>query len=415
VGVANDNDPFIEEQKKRVGERPYFDGPEEENNTPPKKEPPKQGSLEPRERLTPSTPANDVATKRGNLFSRAWDKTKEISGTVGKKTSGFLEKIGGKFGIKAGEKGLEKGLGSGLKRVAGKHIPGLGVALGGLFAYQRWKAGDKLGALGEVVSAGLGQAGNGYAQAGSLAIDAGLMAKDAGVFGGSTEEGAAKPAERTVGSMEPGRKPPLAANDNVAKPSLWNKVKGFGSRAIGKTKGLFSSKTGGMLSKASGFLGKAGKFAGRLLGKAALPLAAGMALYDGYQGWNADPNATTGQKFMNAGRNVLSGLTFGLVDSTEDKIAAGEYTGSQISPAENKMTAGLETGNNNMSSAIGSVTKDAKVADTPNINVPPPTVIQQPVPVGGRGGNNIADRLREDTVRTEDNSWQRYQNRRMFG
>jgi hypothetical protein len=90
-------------------------------------------------------------------------------------------------------------------------------------------------------------------------------------------------------------------------------------------------KASGLLSKAHG-LAKGLGFAGRVAGKLALPLAAGMAAYDGYKGFNADPNATTGQKFKNAGRNVLSGLTFGMVDSTEDKMAAGEYTGTQKKP-----------------------------------------------------------------------------------
>lgn len=89
-------------------------------------------------------------------------------------------------------------------------------------------------------------------------------------------------------------------------------------------------------TKAPGRLGRLGsraggllRGAGRVLGKVALPLAAGMAAYDAYQGATADPEATTGQKFRNAGRNVLSGLTFGLVDSVEEKMADGSYQGAQ--------------------------------------------------------------------------------------
>ena len=65
--------------------------------------------------------------------------------------------------------------------------------------------------------------------------------------------------------------------------------------------------------------------AARVAGKLAAPLAIGMAAYDAFKGFNADENATTGQKFQNAGRNILSGLTFGLVDSTEDKMEDGSY------------------------------------------------------------------------------------------
>jgi hypothetical protein len=50
----------------------------------------------------------------------------------------------------------------------------------------------------------------------------------------------------------------------------------------------------------------------RILGKLALPLTAGMAAYDAYQGFNADPNASFGGKMANAGKSALSGMTFGL-------------------------------------------------------------------------------------------------------
>ena len=108
------------------------------------------------------------------------------------------------------------------------------------------------------------------------------------------------------------------------------------------------SKAGSVLSKASPGLVKGLGFAGRVAGKLALPLAAGMAAYDGYKGFNADPNATTGQKFKNAGRNVLSGLTFGLVDSTEDKMAAGEYTGTQKGAVEKPSGGGFFSRNKGM-------------------------------------------------------------------
>jgi hypothetical protein len=95
------------------------------------------------------------------------------------------------------------------------------------------------------------------------------------------------------------------------------------------------TKSAGVLSKipGAGLLGGAGKalgFAGRIAGKAALPLALGMSAYDAYKGFTADEKATTSQKFLNAGRNVASGLTFGLIDSTQDKMASGEYAGTQV-------------------------------------------------------------------------------------
>jgi hypothetical protein len=122
-------------------------------------------------------------------------------------------------------------------------------------------------------------------------------------------------------------------------------VAGKATGAIGNV----ASKAGGLVSKGAGLLGKAGPgllkglgAVGRVAGKFAAPLAIGMAAYDAYKGWNADPNATTGQKFKNAGRNILSGLTFGLVDSTQDKMDKGEYTGTQVAPpgAEGAAPAG---------------------------------------------------------------------------
>lgn len=209
-----------------------------------------------------------------------------------------------------------------------------------------------------------------------------------------------------------------------------------------------ASKVGGVLGKAGGILGKGLGVAGRVAGKLALPLAAGMALYDGYKGFTADPNATTGQKFKNAGRNVLSGLTFGLVDSTEDKIAKGEYTGTQkpvqgtaepvtksgegffsknkgmlmgaaLGPAGmvggalyDKMssnTAKTETGRNVDSALIEAGTAATK--EKMQINVPPPTVINQ----GGGGGNSAPTITAPGgvrNVRSDDPTWLRFQQKR---
>ena len=222
---------------------------------------------------------------------------------------------------------------------------------------------------------------------------------------------------------------------------------------LGKIAGGASSlgsKAGSILSKASPGLVKGLGFAGRVAGKLALPLAAGMAAYDGYKGFNADPNATTGQKFKNAGRNVLSGLTFGMVDSTEDKMAAGEYAGTQkkpkvgsVEPAAKKdtgsffsknkgaiagaalgpvgMLAGAaydklspsksktETGKNMDGALIEQGTAATK--DKMQINVPPPTVINQ----GGGGGQappQITFPGGVGNVRSNDPTWLRFQERR---
>jgi len=72
----------------------------------------------------------------------------------------------------------------------------------------------------------------------------------------------------------------------------------------------------------------------------------------------------------------------------------------------------LETGNNTAATNLKEMTESAKEDNAPVINVPPPTVIQQPAaPQQNNGGGSLP----MDTVRTEDSSWQRFQNKRSFG
>ena len=85
-------------------------------------------------------------------------------------------------------------------------------------------------------------------------------------------------------------------------------------------------------TKAAPVLARAGNVAKGILSKAALPLAAAMATYDGVSGYNkAAENlgiegreATFGEKMSSAGGSILSGLSFGLLDekSTSQGIAS---------------------------------------------------------------------------------------------
>lgn len=108
--------------------------------------------------------------------------------------------------------------------------------------------------------------------------------------------------------------------------ALGNKGKGGG---IGDLAGKIGDKLGGspgsILQKITGQMGNMGKVlgtAGSVLGKVALPLAAGVSAYNAYQGFTADKNAGLGEKFLNAGSSALSGLTFGLLGSSPEEIAA---------------------------------------------------------------------------------------------
>lgn len=55
--------------------------------------------------------------------------------------------------------------------------------------------------------------------------------------------------------------------------------------------------------------------AGALASKIAWPIALGMAGYDAYRGYNAQPNAPVTTRLRNMGRNVASGLTAGILIS----------------------------------------------------------------------------------------------------
>jgi hypothetical protein len=376
--AANDDERFVEQQKKRVNERPQYEGPSNDEKTPPKK----PGTAEPSTRTRPNIPpaANDVpsAKPKGGFWSNAWDKVKGATG-IGKSGAG-------KLGAKAAGKSLLK------------KIPGVSILAGLGFGAQRALQGDFVGAGGEVLS---GVAGTvpGLGTAASVAIDAGLAARDLNALPDNTPTTATNsaPTSSLASTAATGA---VGAAGAAKKPSMFNRVMGSAKK--------IPAKASSFLGSAGRRLGTAGRFAGRVLGKVALPLAAGMAAYDAYKGFNADEKATTGQKFLNAGRNIASGLTFGLVDSTEEKMASGEYSGSQIKPVGK--TAGLETGRNLDGAVIERGTDMTAKSAAPVINVPPPTVIQAPAntqqsPVFGSGRDYI-------NARPTDSTWLRFQEKR---
>ena len=338
---------------------------------------------------------------------------------------GTLSRIG--RSISRGARSLGRTVASGARTVGSAVLRGGGAiarGVGGLLGFGTAAAGAA-GAAGVGTAGAAGAAGLGAAGA-------------AGATGATGAAGAAGAAAKTgvVGRLVSG-------------------ARGLASTA-GSAIGSAARSVGGFLGgggAAGGVLGGAARVAGKL----ALPLAAGMAVYDGYKGFNADPNATTGQKIKNAGRNVLSGLTFGLVDSTEEKMASGEYTGTQKKPAvtgtaekpqsggmisrasemasNNKgMLAGAalgpvgmlggalydkmsgsnakaETGRNVDGALIEAGTEATR--DKMNITVPPPTVINQG---GSGGGGQSAPTITAPggvrNVRSDDPTWLTFQKRR---
>lgn len=136
----------------------------------------------------------------------------------------------------------------------------------------------------------------------------------------------------------------LDKGKNIARMS----TKGIAGKGLGMaSKGINVAKgAGGKL------LGGAGKMmggAGKLLGKLAWPIAAAQAVGDGIVGWkNADKafdtkKITTGMKAASALGGVVSGLTFGLVDSASvAKMAYGEVKDvdkNVVKPKDKKLNA----------------------------------------------------------------------------
>jgi len=101
--------------------------------------------------------------------------------------------------------------------------------------------------------------------------------------------------------------------------------------------GGIAEKLAGKMGGLSNILGPAAK----VLGKVAAPLAIGMSAYDAFQGFQADKNAGIGTRLMNAGSSALSGLTFGLLGSSPEEIAARTKK-PDLGPEAEKMRKELE-------------------------------------------------------------------------
>jgi len=94
--------------------------------------------------------------------------------------------------------------------------------------------------------------------------------------------------------------------------------------------------------KAAGKFGKAALRGLKFIPGIGLVAAGGMGLYDGVKGFNADEDASFGEKLGNAGSSVLSGLTFGMLGKSADEIAAeDELSGGDISQALDTSSNGV--------------------------------------------------------------------------
>ena len=104
------------------------------------------------------------------------------------------------------------------------------------------------------------------------------------------------------------------------------------------------NRGGGRLGRAARFLGRGAKF----IPGVGLIAAGAMGAFDAASGFSADPNAGLGESLANAGSSALNGLTFGLLGSSPDEIAANATANETTSSegATSLSTAELATVNN---------------------------------------------------------------------
>ncbi len=192
----------------------------------------------------------------------------------------------------------------------------------------------------------------------------------------------------------------------------------------GGAPGAPPTKAGGRLARLGRGLGRAARVAGKVAGVAAV----GMAAYDAYKGFNADENASTGDKLKNAGSNVLSGLTFGLLGKSSDEIQAEAaqraQAGTSTSPVATSMapapaspvaasmapvaaSAPMATASRSMMAPALAATAPAPASAAPVINnIDNSQRVNAPQASTSSGGASVS-------LRDTHNSYMRFQERRM--
>jgi hypothetical protein len=299
---------------------------------------------------------------------------------------------------------------------------------------------SRIGKLYRDRAAGVAEKGKGILGKASQ-FGKGMFGKASGVIGKEVDKGS------TIGKIAKGGMNMLGkakgAISNVAEKAMASSAgKGItkaagkgGAKIAGKAAGKSLLKKIPLLGVGAGLAFGAGRLMkGDFLG-AAGEVASGLAGGVGFLAGGAGTAASFGIDAALAARDIANEnneeSTEGSTQSVDGARAAGgpvSANGSYLvgengpeifspntagSIKTNPVTkSNLETGNNSGAANLKEMTESAKEDTAPVINVPPPTVIQQPAPPQQ---NNGGGSLPMDTVRTEDSSWQRFQNRRSFG
>jgi hypothetical protein len=192
----------------------------------------------------------------------------------------------------------------------------------------------------------------------------------------------------------------------------------------GGAPGAPPTKAGGRLARLGRGLGRAARVAGKVAGVAAV----GMAAYDAYKGFNADENASTGDKLKNAGSNVLSGLTFGLLGKSSDEIQAEAAQRAQAGTSTSPVAASMAPAPASpVAASMAPVAASAPMATASRSMMAPALAATAPTPASAAPViNNIDNSQRVNapqastssggasvSLRDTHNSYMRFQERRM--
>lgn len=192
----------------------------------------------------------------------------------------------------------------------------------------------------------------------------------------------------------------------------------------GGAPGAPPTKAGGRLARLGRGLGRAARVAGKVAGVAAV----GMAAYDAYKGFNADENASTGDKLKNAGSNVLSGLTFGLLGKSSDEIQAEAAQRAQAGTPTSPVAASMAPAPASpVAASMAPVAPSAPMATASRSMMAPALAATAPAPASAAPViNNIDNSQRVNapqastssggasvSLRDTHNSYMRFQERRM--
>jgi hypothetical protein len=231
----------------------------------------------------------------------------------------------------------------------------------------------------------------------------GMLSKAKGAIGKVAEKGMSKVSGKiaTKGAAKIGAK--AVGKSLLKKIPIIGAIAGLGFGAMRALQGDFAGAAGevasGVASTVPG-MGTAASFA----------IDAGLAARDISREGESTEGSTESVDGARAEGGPVSANGSYLVGENGPEIFSPNSAGTIKTNPVTK--SDLETGNNTVAANLKEMTESAKEDTAPVINVPPPTVIQQPAAPSQNGGGGS---LPMDTVRTEDSSWQRFQNRRSFG